>query len=205
MAAQSIVFSSLSMVIARIIAGWGDAAVAVQKVGSQIESISWMTADGFSTAVNAFVAQNHGAGKKERIRKGYGTAMGLMAGWGLFTSLVLIVFPGVIFRIFIEEPAVLPMGVSYLRILGVSQLFMCMEITTAGAFQGLGRPIPPTVVGIVGNASRIPMALILSGTLLGLDGIWWSISISSIVKGILVPVWFLFVLRAFMKRDIKTI
>ena len=80
-----------------------------------------------------------------------------------------------------------------------------MEITTAGAFQGLGRPIPPTVVGIVGNASRIPMALILSGTLLGLDGIWWSISISSIVKGILVPVWFLFVLRAFMKRDIKTI
>ncbi len=102
-AAQSIVFSSLSMVIARIIAGWGDAAVAVQKVGSQIESISWMTADGFSTAVNAFVAQNHGAGKKERIRKGYGTAMGLMAGWGLFTSLVLIVFPGVIFRIFIED------------------------------------------------------------------------------------------------------
>ena len=204
-AAQSIVFSSLSMVIARIIAGWGDAAVAVQKVGSQIESISWMTADGFSTAVNAFVAQNHGAGKKERIRKGYGTAMGLMAGWGLFTSLVLIVFPGVIFRIFIEEPALLPMGVSYLRILGVSQLFMCMEITTAGAFQGLARPIPPTVVGLVGNASRIPMALILSGTLLGLDGIWWSISISSIVKGILVPVWFLFVLRAFMKRDIKTI
>lgn len=204
-AAQSIVFSSLSMVIARIIAGWGDAAVAVQKVGSQIESISWMTADGFSTAVNAFVAQNHGAGKKERIRKGYGTAMGLMAGWGLFTTLVLLIFPEVIFRIFITESAVLPMGVSYLRILGVSQLFMCVEITTAGAFQGLGRPIPPTVVGILGNASRIPLALILSGTFLGLNGIWWSISISSIAKGILVPVWFWFVLRAFMKRDIKTI
>lgn len=204
-AAQSIVFSGLSMVIARIIAGWGDAAVAVQKVGSQIESISWMTADGFSTAVNAFVAQNHGADKKERIRKGYGTAMGLMAGWGLFTTLVLIIFPEVIFRIFITEPAVLPMGVSYLRILGVSQLFMCVEITAAGAFQGLGRPIPPTVVGILGNASRIPLALILSGTLLGLNGIWWSISISSIAKGILVPVWFWLVLRAFMKRDIKTI
>lgn len=204
-AAQSIVFSGLSMVIARIIAGWGDAAVAVQKVGSQIESISWMTADGFSTAVNAFVAQNDGAGKKERIRKGYGTAMGLMAGWGLFTTLVLVCCPEIIFRIFITEPSVLPMGVSYLRILGASQLFMCMEITSAGAFQGLGRPIPPTVVGILGNASRIPMALLLSGTLLGLDGIWWSISISSIVKGVLVPVWFWLVLRAFMKRNIKTI
>ena len=45
------------MVIARIIAGWGDTAVAVQKVGSQIESISWMAADGFSAAVNSFVGQ----------------------------------------------------------------------------------------------------------------------------------------------------
>lgn len=204
-AAQNIIFSSLSMIIARIIAGWGDAAVAVQKVGSQIESISWMTADGFATAVNAFIAQNHGARKKERIRKGYRTAMGLMALWGVITTFVLIVFPEVIFRIFITEKAILPMGVSYLRILGVSQLFMCMEITTSGAFQGLGKPMAPAVVGIVGNVSRIPMALLLSATALGLNGVWWSISISSILKGIVVPVWFLFVLRDFMKKDVRTI
>ena len=63
--------------------------------------------------------------------------MGLMAGWGVFTSFVLIVFPEVIFRIFITEQELLPMGVDYLRILGVSQLFMCMEITSAGAFQAV--------------------------------------------------------------------
>lgn len=68
-AVQDALFSGISMVIARLIAGWGDAAVAVQKVGSQIESISWMAAGGFSTAVNAFVAQNYGAGKRERIKK----------------------------------------------------------------------------------------------------------------------------------------
>ena len=51
---QSMFFSSLSMIIARLIAGWGDAAIAAQKVGTQIESISYMTADGFATAVNAF-------------------------------------------------------------------------------------------------------------------------------------------------------
>lgn len=204
-AAQNIIFSSLSMIIARIIAGWGDAAVAVQKVGSQIESISWMTADGFATAVNAFIAQNHGAKKKERIRKGYGIAMGLMALWGLFTTFVLMVFPEAIFRIFITEKGILPMGVSYLRILGVSQLFMCMESIAAGAFQGLGKPMVPTFVGIAGNASRIPMALLLSATALGLNGIWWSISISSILKGIIVPVWFLFLLRGFMKKDVKII
>lgn len=197
-AVQSIIFSSLSMIIARLIAGWGDDAVAVQKVGSQIESISWMTADGFATAVNAFIAQNHGAKKKDRIRRGYFTAMGLMACWGVFTSFVLIVFPEAIFRIFITEAAVLPKGVDYLRILGYSQLFMCLEITSAGAFQGLGRPMAPTVIGVLGNAARIPMAMALSATVLGLNGIWWSITISSILKGLIVPVWFLILLRQYM-------
>lgn len=203
-AVQSTIFSSLSMIIARIIAGWGDAAVAVQKVGSQIESISWMTADGFATAVNAFIAQNHGARKKERIRKGFRTAIGLMVVWGLFTTTVLLVFPEAIFRIFITEKELLPMGVDYLRILGISQLFMCMEITCAGAFQGLGKPMVPTVAGILGNGARIPMALLFSATALGLNGIWWSISVSSIAKGLIVSAWFLVVLRKYMKMDVRS-
>ena len=102
-AIQDALFSGISMVIARLIAGWGDAAVAVQKVGSQIESISWMAAGGFSTAVNAFVAQNYGAGKKERIKKGYKTAMGIMALWGVFTSFILIAFPEFFFRILLQR------------------------------------------------------------------------------------------------------
>lgn len=202
-AVQNTIFSSLSMIIARLVAGWGDSAVAVQKVGSQIESISWMMADGFATAVNAFVAQNHGAGKKERIRRGYFTALGLMAAWGLFTSTLLIAFPEFFFRIFITETDVLPMGVDYLRILGLSQLFMCIESTSAGAFQGLGKPLPSTVTGVLGNAARIPMAIAFSATVLGLNGIWWSISISSIAKGIVVTVWFWFVLRSYMKSRLE--
>ena len=107
---QSLFFSSLSMIIARLIAGWGDAAVAVQKVGSQIESISWMAADGFASAVNAFVAQNYGAKQPGRIRRGAAGAVVLMAGWGILTGALLIVFPQALFRIFIQEEAVLPMG-----------------------------------------------------------------------------------------------
>ncbi len=199
-AVQSMFFSSLSMIIARLIAGWGDAAIAAQKVGSQIESISYMTADGFATAVNAFIAQNFGAGKVGRIKKGYWTAIGLMVGWSLFTSLILIVFPEPLFKVFITEEAVIPMGVSYLRIMGYSQLFMCLEITSAGAFQGLGKPMPPTISGVVGNLARIPMAIFLSATVLGLDGVWWSISISSIAKGVVVFTWFVIVLRRFLRH-----
>lgn len=189
-AVQSMLFSGISMVIARLIAGWGDAAVAVQKVGSQIESISWMTAEGYAAALNSFVAQNHGAKNTDRIREGYRLSMIVMLSWGVFCSLVLIVFPQLIFQVFIQEADVLPMGVDYLRILGVSQLFMCMEITTAGAFSGLGKTLPPSIVSITLTGARIPMAILL-GRWLGLNGVWWAITISSIGKGIVLLGWFL--------------
>ena len=189
-AVQSMLFSGISMVIARLIAGWGDAAVAVQKVGSQIESISWMTAEGYAAALNSFVAQNHGAKNTDRIREGYRLSMIVMLSWGVFCSFVLIVFPQLIFQVFIQEAEVLPMGVDYLQILGVSQLFMCMEITTAGAFSGLGKTLPPSIVSITLTGARIPMAILL-GRWLGLNGVWWAITISSIGKGIVLLGWFL--------------
>lgn len=204
-AIQSMLFSGISMVIARLIAGWGDAAVAVQKVGSQIESISWMTAEGYAAALNSFVAQNYGAKNAGRIKEGYRLSMIVMLSWGVFCSLVLIVFPQPIFEIFIQEQDVLPMGVDYLRILGVSQLFMCMEITTAGAFNGLGRTLPPSIVGVILTAARIPMAMVL-GTAVGLNGVWWAITISSIGKGITLLSWFIKEMRAssFMKKSIQS-
>ena len=198
---QSMLFTGISMIIARLVAGYGDAAVAVQKVGSQIESISWMTADGFAAAVNSFIAQNHGAGNRDRIRKGYSHAMGIVLVWGIFCTLLLILCPEPIFRIFITEPDVIPMGVDYLMILGVSQLFMSVEITTAGAFSGYGRTVPPSVISIIFTSARIPLAMLLITTSLALNGIWWSITISSIFKGILLLTWFLFFLRKEMKKS----
>lgn len=197
---QSMFFTAISMIIARMVAGFGDAAVAVQKVGSQIESISWMTAEGFGAAVSAFMAQNLGAGSKERIIKGYKVAIGLEIVWGILCTVLLIVFPDYIFKIFITEKEILPMGVDYLKILGVAQFFMCIELTTAGAFTGLGKTIPPSITSIVLSAVRIPIASLLVAGGMGLNGIWWSITISCILKGIVMFVWFLYYLKHDFKR-----
>lgn len=197
---QSMFFTAISMIIARMVAGFGDAAVAVQKVGSQIESISWMTAEGFGAAVSAFMAQNLGAGSKERIIKGYRVAIGLEIVWGILCTVLLIVFPDYIFKIFITEKEILPMGVDYLKILGVAQFFMCIELTTAGAFTGLGKTIPPSITSIVLSAVRIPIASVLVALGMGLNGIWWSITISCILKGIVMFVWFLYYLKHDFKR-----
>lgn len=200
-ALQSVLFSSISMVIARIIGGWGEDAIAVQKIGSQIESISWMTAEGFAAAVNSFMAQNFGAKKMERVKQGYFCAMKVVLSWGVFCTCILFFLPHIVFRFFLQDPSVLQMGVDYLKILAISQIFMCIEITTNGAFAGLGKPIPPAINTIVLTAARIPLALILSSTILGLNGIWWSITISSIFKGIIIVFWFYYFIKKYHLFD----
>lgn len=194
--AQQGFFAGIGMVLARIIAQWGPTAVAVQKVGNQVESISWMTAAGFSTAISAFIGQNFGAEKWDRIRKGYRKGLQIVGAIGLFATILLIFGANPLFRFFIpDDPEALKIGVRYLRILGISEILMCFEIASRGAFNGLGRTIPPSVVGIIFNALRIPMALMLSSTFLGLDGVWWTITISSMLKGIVLTIWYIVILK----------
>lgn len=183
-ALQSAFFTGIAMVIARIIAVWGAAAIAVQKVGSQIESISWMTSEGFSAAVNSFVAQNYGAGNLERAKKGYHVSLGVISIWGVIATCILVFFAAPMFQIFIQEADVLPLGVDYLVILGFSQFFMCVEIIGAGVFSGFGQTLIPSAINIALTIGRIPLAMYLSTTPLGLNGIWWAITISSITKGV---------------------
>ncbi len=185
-AIQNALFTLISMAMGVIVASFGPVAVAVQKVGSQIESISWMSADGFASALSTFTGQNYGAYKFDRINKG--SKIGLIGAliWGSITTLVLVFLGDIIFRAFINEPDAIIKGVDYLKILGYSQLFMCIEITITGILKGLGRTYIPSVTSIVLNLARIPMAIVLSKPdILGINGIWWSISISSIFKGII--------------------
>lgn len=178
-------FSIFSMTIGRIIAVWGPVAIAVQKVGAQIEAISWMTAVGFSTSLGTFVGQNYGARKYNRIHKGFKVTMSIATVVGIITSIMLIFFGEPIFKMFINEPEAVKQGANYLRIQGYSQLFMCLEITASGAFNGVGKTYIPSIIGIVLTGLRVPFAYMLSKpNLFGIDGVWWSISVSSILKGI---------------------
>ena len=197
---QSVMFNGISMCIGRIIAAWGETAIAVQKVGIQVESISYMSADGFAAATNSFIAQNYGAKQYDRSHKGYRTALVVMGLWGVLTTCILVLFPAPIFRVFIPEPEVIPLGVDYLRILGYSQFFMCMEILTAGAFSAYGKTVPPSVVSIIFTSLRIPMAILLGKTTLGLNGVWWSISLSSVFKGVILVSLFAGFMRHFNRR-----
>ncbi len=193
---QTAIHSGITMILTRFIANFGDVAVAVINIGSQIESISWLSAEGFSSAISAFIGQNYGAKKIDRIKRGYRIGMQILGTIGFAASLLLILAAEPLFKIFTpDDPVAIKEGIKYLRILGVSQFFMATEIGTAGAFNGLGKTLPPTLIGITFNLLRIPLAIWLSSTKLGLLGIWWSISISSIIKGIVSPGLYVYLLR----------
>lgn len=188
---QSALFSMFSMTLGSMASAWGHIGVAVQSVGAQIEAVTWMTAAGFSTALASFVGQNYGARDFARIRKGYSYTLVLATCISLVATFAFVFFGGELFSVFVNDPVTVAAGRDYMMILAVSQVFVSLESVTAGAFNGSGRTVPPAITGILLNGARLPMAWILMQTSLGLNGIWWSITISSVFKGLVLALWYL--------------
>ncbi|MCU4177419.1 MATE family efflux transporter [Carboxylicivirga sp. N1Y90] len=204
-AMESSLFAIFALILARMITKWGDIPIAVQSVGAQIEALSWMTSSGFATALGSFTGQNFGAGNWQRIRKGYYTTLGIGIFIGALVTTAFFVFGKEIFSLFLREEEPLQMGIVYLKILAVSQTFMIVEIITRGAFNGIGRTVPPSIVGIVFTGARVPAAFVLSAErYLGMLGIWWAISLSSVFKGVILSSWYLRVLRKASGQETAT-
>lgn len=183
-------YAFISMVISRIIVTFGDAAIAVQRIGAQIESVSWMTADGFAYSMTALTSQNYGAENYERVGKGFRTGTAMITVYGVAVTALMVLFAAPIVSIFIHEPAVIAGGADYLRIVGLSQLFMCYELSTSGAFNGIGQTKLPAAVGLILTIARIPACYLLMPHF-GINGVWWAISISSILKGTILNILFI--------------
>ncbi|MDR1444399.1 MAG: MATE family efflux transporter [Treponema sp.] len=189
-ALENIFFCFLSMVTSRVEAGFGANAVAVSRIGSQVEALSWLIGAGFGSALVVFIGQNYGAGKEERIREVIKISAVILSLWGLFvTAFVWFAGPRV-FALFFSGPELLLLGTSYLHILAFCQLSMNIEAVGSGAFKGSGKTIPPSVVVIATNALKPVLAWVLSRTSLGLQGVWLGVVISANLRGIWMNLWY---------------
>ena len=200
-AIQRISFTAVAIVMARIISDWGATAIAVQKVGVQIEAISYMTAGGFVSALSTISGKAYGAKDYQKQWAAFRSGMLLAFLIGTATSVLLIAFPGFLFSIFLSDADSIAMGREYLIVLGFSQLFMCMELMATGAFFGWGRTNIPAISGIIFTVIRIPMAIaFINFWKHALSSVWWSISISSIAKGILLVTLYIILFKLFIKK-----
>jgi Na+-driven multidrug efflux pump len=130
----------------------------------------------------------------ERTAQAYRYTLITLLSLGVVTTIAFLFAGKEIFGIFVLEKAARTDGGEYLYVMAFSQLFMMLEITTMGMWNGYGRTIPPASVSIVFNLARIPMALSLA-PVFGITGVWISLTISSILKGTISPVWWQIVYR----------
>ena len=132
---------------------------------------------------HSFAGQNYGAKKFHRIIKGYRSSLKIGIIYSTVTALAFTFIPGILVKIFIRDEVTILIASLYLQIVAVSQIFSTVEMVSNGLFTGIGKPKISAYISIVFTVLRIPMALILI-KFIGVNGIWWSIALSSIFKGI---------------------
>jgi len=188
---QNIVFVGVYWFIIQIVHHYGDAAGAAMGIGNRMESLSFLTTYGFAAAASTMVGQNMGARQPDRAAKCAWGSVGIVVVETFIISIVFIALPKYIARVFTSDPQVLEIAIDYLIILGLSQIFMGIEITLEGAFTGAGHTIPPMAVSIPGSIARLPLAYYLCFVLnTGINGVWWTLTITSFAKAIILAIWF---------------
>jgi len=157
-----------------IIARLGEAPMAANQALLSIESICYLSADGFGIAAAALVAQKLGAGRpEEAVRAAKVSARYAVV---LLTSLgglaFLLRWPAL--RLFSTEPDVVALGVGAVSILLVAQPFLAMGTVLAQALRGAGDTRTALGVSAVGAlAVRLACTWLFAVTLgLGLRGVW---------------------------------
>ena len=188
-AAESALFTSLFMVVSRRVSLFGVGAIAAQRVGYQVEALSFMVGGGFAMAFASFVGQNFGAKKWSRFHSGYRISTIVMAVYGVIVTVVLFVFADPLVSLFLSYPDEIRMGGDYLRIVALTQLLFCMEGVAVGSFRGRGLTIKPSIVSISSNVLRVIVTYALAATALGITGVWVGIAISMTVKSVWLLVW----------------
>lgn len=146
----------------------------------KIDAFAYLPVQDFGNAFSIFVAQNFGAKKTERIKKGIRTAFLTSIAFSVAVSLCVFLFAEPLMSLFIDagETAVIAEGARYLRIEGSFYFMIGILFLLYGLYRALGRPGMSVVLTIVSLGIRVALAYALSAIpALGVVGIWWSVPI----------------------------
>ena len=146
----------------------------------KIDAFAYLPVQDFGNAFSTFVAQNTGAQKTERIRRGIRSAVGVSVGFCLVSSLLVCLFAAPLMGLFVEpgETEIIAVGVEYLRIEGMCYCGIGILFLLYGLFRGLGRPGVSVVLTVISLGTRVALAYLLAPIpAVGLKGIWWAVPI----------------------------
>lgn len=191
MTVRGIAFSLVYVALGAMISVFGDFHLGALGVGHRIESAAYMLGVAFEVGAATMVGQRLGAGAPAEARAAAHAASWWCALLTLPISVGLMAAAAPLMTAFTSDAATIASGASYLRIQALVLAFMTLESTYSGAFTGAGNTVPPLWVTTTGAVVRLPLAWLLAWPLgLGIDGIWWSIGLTTVARGVAMMVWF---------------
>ncbi|MBS6396305.1 MAG: MATE family efflux transporter [Clostridiales bacterium] len=168
------------LLVQGLVNSFGAVVMAAFAVAVKIDSLAYMPVQDFGNAFSTFVAQNHGAGKEERIRKGIRSAGLCTLIFCLVISAGVCIFARNLLLIFLrpEETEVLAVGVQYLRIEGAFYFLIGFLFLFYGYFRAVERPGMSVVLTVISLGTRVVLAYALSAVpWIGVAGIWAAVPI----------------------------
>lgn len=152
----------------------GSDAVAAYTTGARVDGVAIALLASLGLAVSMFVAQNHGAGRADRIRLGVVQSVWMSAVGGVALGAVLIGSGGPIVGLFVGpgEERVVTMASYLLLVNGALYVVLGVLFVLRGALQGLGHTFTPTLTGVIELVMRVGAAVVL-GASFGFTGVVW--------------------------------
>ncbi|MFT4051465.1 MAG: MATE family efflux transporter [Microbacterium sp.] len=153
----------------------GTDAVAAYTAASRVDGLAIALLQSLGLAVSMYAAQNLGAGRPDRVRRGVRQAVGMSLVGAVALGSLLIAFGAPLVRLFVGDGAdeVVRLATLMLVINGVSYAALGILFVLRGALQGLGSTLIPTVTGVVELAMRVGAAVVLAQAF-GFAGVAWS-------------------------------
>ncbi len=177
-----------------LVNSFGTTVMAAFAAAVKIDAFAYLPVQDFGNAFSIFTAQNFGAGKTDRIRKGIRVATLTSMLFGLLISIAVFVLAEPLMTLFIDagETAVIAEGVRYLRIEGAFYYLIAALFLLYGLYRALGKPGMSVVLTIVSLGIRVALAYALASIpLFGVVGIWWSVPIGWLLADALGLIYYL--------------
>ncbi len=184
-ASARVIWSLVYPLLSTLITPFGMSAMAALTMAHRIEGIAYCTAYGFSVAVSTLVGQNIGRKDMQAARHVAYQGRRLITFILLPMSLLFLLIPEVLMGFLSQDPQVISHGASYLRIIGLLEIFLGWEMVFEGGFNGVGETRPYMLISVPLTLGRYPLAYVLVHMLGGgIQSIWWAISLSTLFKGL---------------------
>lgn len=168
------------LLVQGLVNSFGTAVMAAFAVAVKIDTLAYMPVQDFGNAFSTFVAQNYGAGLRERIRGGIRWAVFWVVLFCLVLGGLVCLLAPWLMALFVgaENAPVIAIGVGYLRIEGACYLGIGLLFLLYGYFRAVDRPAVSVVLTVCSLGTRVLLAYTLSPLpALGVTAIWAAIPI----------------------------